>query len=95
MILTPYIAEVTSKTDAEIEAETAEKWLGRALACYHLAATGSDARWLLRAKKFADEAIEHAAFVRDGGKTLRNYEQAIAVAEQQLSGTALDMLGAM
>ena len=62
-------SEVTRKSDAQIERETAWKWARRAVdsgKCYD--ATG-DLKWLLRFEDYKHEALEHAALVQDCGKT--------------------------
>lgn len=73
--------EVVCKSDSQIEAETARKWLARALACYRKADAAKAGReikdWLMRGKGYADEALEHGALVRDGGETVAAIEKAL------------------
>ena len=71
--------EVASKSDATIERETARKWTARAVACYARAKKSrTDAargKWRERAKGYRDEALEHAALVGDGGKTVKRVQR--------------------
>lgn len=53
--------EVLTKSDAEIERETAEKWCARALACFRQFDKTGDRRWFARGVEYRHEAIEHAA----------------------------------
>lgn len=71
------LREVETKSDAAIERETALKWAGRAVACYHKFSATKKPEWRLRAQDYEHEAIEHAALVRDGGRTLAAIENAI------------------
>jgi hypothetical protein len=71
------LTEVQARSDREIEIETAYKWGSRAIACYLLYMQSKDMRWLLRAKSFQDEAIEHAAMAEDLGATLKTIESMI------------------
>lgn len=69
--------EVRSKTDAQIERETAGKWAARAIACYQEHARTGKQSWLLRATSYRDEAIEHAALVGDSGRTVKTIQAEI------------------
>lgn len=69
--------EVLTKTDADLELETAVKWAGRSIACYKLFDSTNDMKWLLRAESYYQEALEHAALVRDEGESLREVEAAM------------------
>lgn len=60
--------EVLSKSEADIERETALKWASRALACYALFEETRAPKWLLRAEDYRHEALEHAATAGDGGR---------------------------
>jgi hypothetical protein len=65
--------EVAKKSDRQIELETAQKWAARALACFERAAKTSGAaavEWKRRAEDYRHEALEHAALMQDGGKTV-------------------------
>ena len=75
--------EATLFTPAEVEVETAWAWAARAVArreaaeAFDRAADDSCGAW--RAHDDAlHEALEHAALVRDGGRTLRQIERALA-----------------
>jgi len=57
------LAEVQTKSESVIEAETACKWAARAVACARL---GQEARFV----HYFGEALEHAALVGDFGKTV-------------------------
>ena len=70
--------EVASKTDRQIERETAANWAARAIACYERAAKlDGDARlnWFHRATDYHHEALEHAATACDRGRTLKKIER--------------------
>lgn len=64
------LSEVQSKSEADIEKETAVKWGARAVACYLLAKQTGKLSWLFLAEHYRDEAFEHAALVKDSGSTL-------------------------
>lgn len=64
------------KSDAQIQAETARAWLKRALECYRV---GDRAR----GRSYADEALEHAALVRDGGELVRKVQATLDAAEKR------------
>lgn len=53
--------EVASKSESTIERETALKWLARMTACLRRHRKTKRVSWLLRAKGYRDEALEHAA----------------------------------
>lgn len=72
------LVEVQSKTEQELEMETAYKWAARAVACYRLFAEGHDLKWLAAARDYEHEASEHAALVRDGAVTLLRIEEVLA-----------------
>lgn len=69
--------EVARKSDAAIELETALKWAGRAVACRERYARTGRAAWLLRARDYAHEALEHAALVGDYGRTAAEVQRKI------------------
>lgn len=69
--------EILSKTDKELELETAMKWAARSIACFKLFDETNDYKWLLRADGYQQEALEHAALVRDEGESVREIETAI------------------
>jgi hypothetical protein len=71
------LEEVSSKTDKDIEEETAWKWASRAVACYKNFVATNDKKWLLRVDSYSQEALEHAALVRDGGATVGQVEKAM------------------
>jgi 8-oxo-dGTP pyrophosphatase MutT (NUDIX family) len=55
--------EVVSMSEEELEAQTAESWLNRALACIELGD-------IARAEELGHEALEHASLVKDLGETV-------------------------
>lgn len=59
--------EVTTKSKAQIEKETAYKWGSRAIACFKLYHSTGDMRWFLQGEDHRHEAIEHAAFAEEPG----------------------------
>jgi hypothetical protein len=64
------LQEVQEKSEEQIEAETATKWAARAMGCFLLFHNSKQLRWLLQAELMYHEAIEHAAAVKDDGKTV-------------------------
>jgi len=58
--------ELTQKSAAQIEGETAYKWAARAAAAYQYYISTGDVRWRLNASKYHDEACEHASLAHDG-----------------------------
>lgn len=62
--------EVSTKKAADIERETAQKWAARAVACHRKWLKTGKQIWLIRAERYRDEALEHAAMVEDHGKTV-------------------------
>ena len=81
------LREVVERPDTLIEQTTAETWAYRALACYEKHRQTRDPAWRDRAKGYADEALEHAALARDGGKSLRVIEKALESAAGRLVDT--------
>lgn len=75
------LREVSSKSEAAIEHETALKWAARALACRRRYAETGAVKWLLRAESYRHEAIEHGALA--GARTLRSVEQALALTRRE------------
>ena len=71
------LVEVQTKSEKQIEQETAYRWCARALACYSLYGKTGQAKLLLEAERFADEAKEHAAMASDRGVTLHLVESTI------------------
>jgi hypothetical protein len=53
--------EITQKTRAQIETETARKWCARACAAFQQYTAEGDMRWLVDAIDYAHEAVEHAS----------------------------------
>lgn len=70
--------ELSTKTAATIERETAFRWAGRAVVAYRIYHRSGELRWRDQAVEYAHEACEHAAMALDGGSTLRVVEDAIA-----------------
>lgn len=71
------LKEVKEKEIEEIEKETSYKWASRSCACFQLYKETELLKWLLNAEEYANEAIEHGALVKDGGKTLGIVEKEI------------------
>lgn len=59
------IREVQTKSDKDIETETAYKWASRAIACYLLYKKTGDMQFFLRGEEYRHEAIEHGALAGD------------------------------
>jgi hypothetical protein len=82
------IVELTTRTKAEIEAETAWKWAARAVAALRLSRQQTDlsmaARCLPSAIEYGHEAIEHAASA--GVEVLIAVRDALAAESPQLFG---------
>jgi hypothetical protein len=71
------VDEVLAKSDVDIERETAWAWATRSIACYVLFRRTGSADWLIRADRFKQEAVEHAALVLDHGQTVAAVEDEI------------------
>lgn len=74
--------EITSKSYADIQKETAMKWGARAIAAFQLAISKKDDQkqfvaCMLHGEEYFHEAIEHAALVEDGGSTTRAVQAVI------------------
>lgn len=54
-------SELRTKSKAQIELETANKWTARAIAAYELASQTGLFFWIVDAHLYEHEAIEHAA----------------------------------
>lgn len=59
--LTAALNEVTTKSPAQIEAETAYKWASRAIICYRLFVDSGDLKRFAQAVDYHHEALEHSA----------------------------------
>jgi hypothetical protein len=68
------LVEVQTRSEGQIEYETACKWAARAVACYQLHQKTGELRWLLRAEDNRHEAFEHAALIGDGGAALQQLQ---------------------
>jgi hypothetical protein len=68
------IAEFQSKTERDIERETAIRWGARALAAYLLYEDNRKRDWLLLGDDYYHEAVEHGALVFDHGETARQIQ---------------------
>ena len=55
------LAELTAKSRAQIELETAQKWMRFAAAAYRLYSETGEAEWLVDAAEYHHEALEHGA----------------------------------
>lgn len=78
--------EVATKSDRDIERETAQKWTVRAIACYERAAKASGVartKWLMRADDYRHEALEHGALVEDFGKTVAKIQRDLVVSRRK------------
>ena len=75
------IEEIQSKTNEQIEEETARKWGARACGCYALGikaeAVGDKLLWLIRGEDFRHEALEHAALIGDRGVFLTELQKTV------------------
>ena len=81
------LTEVGTKSDSEINRETAVKWALRGLACYANAKKTTGARrqeWILRAADYTHEALEHGALIGDGGKTVGALEKSFDLVRESL-----------
>lgn len=78
------VRELLSKSEEQIEYETAVAWGARALAAYELVMmqpqAAQQARVLLLADSLYHEALEHAALVHDGGGAVAALTQDVAPA---------------
>ncbi len=71
------VLEVTTKSDLQLEKETAFKWAARAAACFQLYAESEDVKWLVRGDGYRHEALEHAALACAEGEVVKEVAQAI------------------
>lgn len=78
------LQEVLSKSEGQIQRETANKWASRAIACYKLYARTGDLCWLVRAEEYKHEAVEHAAVADDSLKTLKNLQSILKDAAESV-----------
>lgn len=69
--------EVAEKSDAEIEREIALKHAARSIACRKQYVNTGKAEWLIRAERWRDEALEHAAMVGDYGKFVAGMQKVL------------------
>ena len=74
---TAALREVRTKSDATLERETARKWADRAIAACHWYREKPDLKWVRKAWDWHHEALEHAALVGDGGKTVAKIQAEI------------------
>lgn len=77
--------EIATKTDAQIEWDTATKWASRAAACMEKFFETRDSRWIVRAESYRHEAVEHAAMVSDGGVLVGRLQKLLAPIERAVS----------
>ena len=75
--------EVVEKSDETIDRETAARWQARALACYRQYGKYSLDKWIVRAEKFRDEALEHAAKGGDFGRLVAKIERRLNEARRE------------
>lgn len=69
--------EVLSKNPAEIDARAAKTWADRAVAAYEVYAETGEERYLLAAREYRREALEHAGAVGDFGRAVRAVQERI------------------
>lgn len=69
--------ELHSKTERDIEYETAVKWGARTIAAYQIYVRTGQHIALLSAEDYYHETLEHAALVRDGGRTVNRIQEQI------------------
>jgi hypothetical protein len=76
------LKEVQEKDEKQIESETADKWASRSMAVFVLAARATDPKERCRLLDWGDdlqhEALEHAALIKDEGKTVGKIQRAIS-----------------
>ncbi len=81
--------ELMTTEYADIQNETARKWLARALAAYELGTESETAKetisWLEFGNEYIHEALEHAALVEDGGELVQAIANAGAEAKHLLT----------
>ena len=76
--------EVLLKTDQEIERETSATWFRRAAECYALYQRTKKCQWLARAVSYEQESLEHAALMKDHGKSVKAVQTALAKMKREL-----------
>lgn len=62
--------DITEKTLAEIQEDTAWTWASRAAACYEKLKETGDWKWKTDAEEYRHEAVEHAALIGDTHPTV-------------------------
>ncbi len=77
--------EVSAKSESTLERETAEKWTDRAEACWKKYEETGASEWLFRFENYRHEAIEHAALIGDGGKTVAKIEARLGTKAGRMS----------
>lgn len=80
------LEEVTTKSESQIQIETAYKWASRAIICYRLFVESSDLKLFAQAVDYHHEAIEHAASAEDDCRTLRRIEAVLSKEASRLNG---------
>ncbi len=68
-------AEVSSKTDAQIERQVAKTHAGRAKACFEKAVHTGKSSWVTRGQRWMDEALEHASQTETQGRLVGQLER--------------------
>lgn len=69
--------EITTKSESQIQIETAYKWASRAIICYRLFSNSRELKLFAQAVDYHHEAIEHAASAEDDCKTLHKIEEVL------------------
>lgn len=80
------LKEVRTKSDTDIDRETAHKWAGRAVAAFRIASETGDPTMILRAYDYEHEALEHASLVGDYGKLVGQIQKQIEVEKKKSRG---------
>ncbi len=81
------LKEVQEKEIEEIERSTAYTWASRSLACFQLYKETGLINWRIQAEDFGNEAYEHSAMCKDGGKTLAVIEKKLDECRKEIDDT--------
>jgi len=88
------MSEVTTKTNQQIDMDSAKGWVARAISCYQMASKAKSEQerdhWLGRAEDFAHESIEHASLGDFSGKFMQEVLSELRKAIALVPGAELE-----
>lgn len=93
-----HLNEVQTKSEAEIEYETAQTWASRSAAAYHLVTQvpdlGNKIAWLMRAEDLRHEAVEHSSLADDEGNVLKQLKEVLQPHRELAISSILEVVNA-